>query len=105
MLQFLADNGLSPTAFLLYGVLILLLGIKTWINRSRVISSILIVVGLTAAAAPSVVGIPVALTNAALLKLPASTLVPMPVARMGVNTIGDAPILLVEAEWNSWNRA
>ncbi len=92
MLQFLADNGLSPTAFLLYGVLILLLGIKTWINRSRVISSILIVVGLTAAAVPSVVGIPVALTNAALLKLPASALVPMPFARMGVNTIGDAPV-------------
>ena len=37
MLQFLADNGLSPTAFLLLGG-VLFLGIKIgWINRDALL--------------------------------------------------------------------
>lgn len=49
-------------------------------------------VGLLGAAAPAVVSIPVALTNAALSKYPASTFLNMPMARMGFTAVGDAPV-------------
>lgn len=90
MMQFLADNALSPAAFFIYGTTLALWGVRSLTTRLR-LGVALIAIGLLGATMPTVVGLPVALTNAALLKLPASTLVPMPVVRFGVNTIGDAP--------------
>jgi hypothetical protein len=90
MIQFLADNGLSPAAFFLLGVVLILWGVRRWTTRLR-FGIGLVAMGLVAASAPAVVPIPVALTNAALLKLPAG-LVTIPIARFGVNTPGDAPV-------------
>lgn len=90
MLQLIVDNALSPAAFLVYGVCLALWGVRSLTTRLR-LGVALIAIGLTGAAVPSVVGVPVALTNASLLKLPASSLLPMPVVRFGVNAIGDAP--------------
>jgi hypothetical protein len=92
MIQFLLDNGLSPCVFFLLGVLLLLVAIRMCSTRGRSRSAIVLAaLGFVAASAPSVVPIPVALTNAALLKLPAG-LVTIPIARFGVNTPGDAPV-------------
>lgn len=91
--NFLADWGFSPVSFILMGLLILLIAIRMYATRGLSRAPIILVLfALCAATYPWTAGVPIALTNAALLKLPASTLLQMPVVRFGVAAIGDAPI-------------
>lgn len=87
---FIADNILSPHAFLLYGALLALWGVKVAATRLRV-GVALIALGLMGADAPNVVPLPVALTNAALAAYPASTFLNIPILRVGFTTPGDVP--------------